>query len=185
MVKVIFLPGNSGSSIHDNWFPRVKSELEEQGIEVVAKDFPDSQLARESYWIPFLHDELGADENSILVGHSSGAVAAMRFAEKNKIFGSILVGVCHTDLGLQTEKLSGYYDRPWNWDKIRNNQNFITIFASTDDPWIPIKEPRFVQKKLKCAYHEFNDQGHFGGDYIKHDFPELTQALLKNIRKFK
>ena len=182
MVKVIFLPGNSDSSVHGNWFPSVKRELEEHGIEVIARDFPDTYLARESYWIPFLH-EIGADENSILVGHSSGAVAAMRFAEKNKIVGSVLVGVCHTDLGSKQEKASGYYDRPWDWKKIKENQNWITIFASTDDPWIPVKEARFVQQKLRCTYHEYNDQGHFGGDYFKGEFPELTQAILKNLRK--
>ena len=183
MIKVIFLPGNGGSSVEDNWFPRVKQELEEHGINVVAEDFPDSYLARELFWLPFLKNELGADENSILVGHSSGAVAAMRFAETNKICGSVLVGVCHTDLGVETETLSGYYDRPWNWEKIKNNQKFITIFASTDDPWIPVEEPRFIQKQLQCSYHEFTDQGHFGGDREKNSFPELTQAILKQIKK--
>lgn len=180
--KVIFLPGNSGCTTHENWFPSVQTELEAAGLEVVAKTFPDPQLARESFWIPFIENELKADENSILVGHSSGAIAAMHFAETHKIFGSVLVGTYHTDLGLDTEKAAGYFNRPWNWDAVRSNQRWTIIFASQDDPWIPVGEPRFVHQQLGCEYHEFTNQGHFGGDYVKPDFPELTLAILNNLR---
>jgi predicted alpha/beta hydrolase family esterase len=72
------------------------------------------------------------------VGHSSGALAAIRVAEICPILGSVLVGAYHTDLGIEKEKLSGYFDRAWNWKKIKTNQNWIVLFASQDDPWIPI-----------------------------------------------
>ena len=35
----------------------------------------------------------------MLVGHSSGAVAAMRLLEKTPLLGAVLVSACHTDLG--------------------------------------------------------------------------------------
>jgi len=35
-------------------------------------------VARESIWLPFMEKELQCDENTIIVGHSSGAEAAMR-----------------------------------------------------------------------------------------------------------
>lgn len=180
--KIIFLPGNGGCTTQDNWFPSVQAELEATGLEVIAATFPDPELARESFWIPFLKDELKADENSILVGHSSGAIAAMRFAETNKIHGSVLVGTYHTDLGMDSEKASGYFDRPWNWEAIKNNQNWISIFASQDDPWIPIKEARFLHEQLECEYHEYTNQGHFGGDYLKPTFPELTLSILNHLK---
>jgi len=69
----------------------------------------------------------------------------MRFAETNKILGSILVGACYTDLGDEGEKASGYYSRPWEWDAIKGNQRWIVQFASIDDPYIPIKEARYIQ----------------------------------------
>jgi len=183
MTKVIFVPGNGHSTTHDNWFPNVKASLEKNGLEVIAAKFPDGNLARESYWIPFLRDELKADCDTILVGHSSGAIAALRFAEQYPLLGSILVGAYHTDLGIESEKLAGYFSRPWAWNKIRENQKFITIFASQDDPWIPIDEPRALHSYLNCEYHEYKNQGHFGGDYFKPDFPELTLSILHNIKK--
>lgn len=179
-IKVIFIHGNGGGSVKDNWFPYLERELTKLGITIISKDFPDNQIAREKYWLPFLK-ELGADENTILIGHSSGAIAAMRFAEKNKILGSILVGTYYTDLGEENEKAAGYFDRPWNWQAIKKHQKWIAQFNSIDDPWIPIEEARFVNVMLETDYHEFKDQGHFGGDYVKVEFPEIVEVIKKNL----
>lgn len=179
--KVIFIPGNGGGSPNDNWFPSVKKELEAKGLTVIAEEFPDNDLARMDYWVPFILNDLGADENSILVGHSSGAIAAMRVAEQQPLLGSVLVGAYYTDLNMETEKLSGYFDTPWDWDKIRENQKWIIIFAGQDDPWIDISEPRFLHSKLNCEYHEYTTGGHFGGDYEKRTFPELTHHILIHL----
>lgn len=180
-VKVIFIPGNGGGSPQDNWFPYLKRELEKLKVKVIASEFPDNQLARECFWLPFLKNDLKADDYSILVGHSSGAIAAMRLAEKNKILGSVLIGSYHTDLGWLTEKQSGYFDRPWDWEAIKRNQKWIIQFASPNDPWIPIEEARFVQSKLNTEYYEIEEGGHFGGDYKKTDFPELLEAIKTKL----
>jgi len=175
-IKAIFIPGNGGGSTKENWFPYVGRELEKMGVEVVAADFPDSELARAEYWLPFLK-ELSPDENTVLIGHSSGAIAAMRFAEENKILGSILVTPYHTDLGIETEKISGYFDKPWDWEAININQKFIVQFSSSSDPFIPIKESRYVYDKLKTDYYEI-DAGHF---YPQEEFPKLIEAVKKQL----
>lgn len=181
-IKSIFIQGNGGGTSQDNWFPYLKSELEKININVIARDFPDSFLAREIYWLPFIK-KLGADENTILIGHSSGAVAAMRFAEKNKIIGSILVGACYTDMGIEEEKQSGYYNRPWDWENIKNNQKWIVQFASIDDPFIPVREARYINKNLDTEYYEYKDEGHFGsGDSPKKTFPEIVKIIKLKIR---
>jgi predicted alpha/beta hydrolase family esterase len=179
--KVILIHGNGGGKPTDNWLPYLKKELEKIGIEVIAPQFPDSALARASYWLPFLKNDLRADENTILVGHSSGAVAAMRFAEQNRLFGSILIGTYHTDLGFENEKLSGYFDAPWDWQAIKKHQRWMIQFASTDDPWIPISEPRFIRDHLHTEYHEYTNQGHFGGDYNKITFPEVVSEIKNKL----
>ena len=181
-LKVILLHGNGGSTVEDNWFPYAKLELEKLGIEVISKTFPDNKLARSEYWLPFLKDELKADENTILVGHSSGAVAAMRFAESNKIYGSVIIGATFTDLGEESERVSGYFNKPWNWEAIKNNQNWIIQFASTDDPYISIAEPRYIHDKLNTEYHEFTNKGHFGWDTKLKEFPELIEAVKEKIK---
>jgi hypothetical protein len=180
-MKVIFVPGNGGGGPNDNWFPYLKREFEKLNIEVIASEFPDNFVARESSWVPFLKNELKADDQTILIGHSSGAIAAMRLAEKSPILGSVLVGAYHTDLGNPLEVEAGYFNRPWDWESIKKHQKWIIQFASINDPWIPIEEARFVHEKLDTEYYEFLDQGHFGGDYRKLEFPELFKAVVDRI----
>lgn len=183
-VKVIFIHGNGGGDINkpDGWFPYVKRELEKMGLEVISQNFPDPIYARQEYWLPFL-EKLGADERTILIGHSSGAVAAMRYAETHQILGSILVSACYTDLGMESEKISGYYDKPWDWEAIKKNQHWIAQFHSTDDPLIPIEEARFVHQKLDSEYFEYTDQGHFGYPVSKLEFPEIVEVVGKKLEQ--
>ncbi len=180
-MRAIFIHGNGNSTPQDNWFPYLKRELEALGIKVDAPQFPDAMLARSSYWLPFLEKELKADERTFIVGHSSGAIAAMRYAEKHRILGSALIGTYYTDLGIQPEKLSGYFDAPWDWEAIKKNQSWIIQFAGANDPWIPLHEAHVVRDKLATDYYESQDQGHFGGDYYKETFPELLEAIKKRI----
>ena len=182
-MKAILIPGNGGGSPRDNWFPYLGRELPKIGIEVINTQFPDPIMARAEFWLPFI-TELGADENTILIGHSSGAVAALRYAETHQILGSVIVGGNWTDLGLENEAVSHYYDHPWDWEAIRRNQQWVIEFASTDDPFIPIAEARFIADALKLGpdYHEFTDRGHFGHPVPLLEFPELVEAVKEKIK---
>lgn len=138
------------------------------------ENFPDPYEAKEVVWIPFVREELAKEsENVILIGHSSGAEAAMRYLEKYKAVGVILVSACWTDLGEPSETISGYYSRPWLWEDIRSNAQWIMQFGSTDDPFIPIEEARIVAKELQTQYLEFTQHGHF----MTSAFPELIKEF--------
>jgi predicted alpha/beta hydrolase family esterase len=176
--KVIIIPGNGGCSPADSWYPWVERELSALGLDVINRQFPDAVKARAQFWLPFL-GELGADANTILIGHSSGAVAAMRCAETHALLGSVLVGVCHTDLGDSFEAQSGYYAAPWLWQKIRDNQQFVAIYNSTDDPHIPIAEARHVAAQLKASYFEFTDRGHF----LDPRLPEVVEFVRRRVAR--
>jgi len=177
MCKVILIHGNDTLHWSYKWMPWVKKELETLGLKVIGETFPDSILAREEYWIRFLK-KLEADENTILIGHSSGAAAAMRFAENNKLLGTILVSPAYTDLGDETEKQSGYFNRPWNWDKIKHNQKWIIQFGSKDDPYISFEEFRHIHKLLDTQYFEFENRGHF----LENTFPEIINVIKEKLK---
>jgi len=185
-MKVIFVPGWHNGAVdmlspkHKMWFRWLKPKLIDMGLEVISDDYPDAWDCKASEWLPYLK-KLGADEDSILIGHSTGAVAAMRFAESNCIYGSVLVGGYYTDLGDPDEKVSGYFDKPWRWQDIKANQKWVIQFHSTDDPWISNGEAHMVHKMLNTELHEFHDRGHFGVDRACEEFPELLEALKKKL----
>jgi hypothetical protein len=53
--------------------------------DVVLRDMPDPFGAKESEWVPFLLQKCGVDANTLIIGHSSGAEAAMRLMENNPV----------------------------------------------------------------------------------------------------
>ena len=175
--NVIIIHGNGETTIDDCWYPSVARQLGALGLDVIARTMPMAETAPAHIWLPHIEEALGANENSILVGHSSGAIAAMRYAETHRIHGSVLVSAYHTDLGNFYEKRSGYFGKPWDWDAIKANQRWIVQFASTDDPFIPIEEPQHVRDQLGTDYHEFTNRGHFQG----YDFPELTAVIKEKL----
>lgn len=177
MIKVVIIHGNGGCTSQSHWTPWLKTELEKNKITVIAPTMPDNVEAKSSIWLPYMRDKLKCDENTIIIGHSSGAVAAMRYAEQYKLLGTILIGACYTDLGYASERIAGYYNTPWLWETIKKNQQWIALFASTDDPFIPIQEARHIQKNLTPDYYEFTDQGHFMNKTI----PDLVSIILKKL----
>ena len=184
MNRVVILHGNGHSTGNDDWYPYIKSNLEAIGVECLTPDLPDNILARKEYWFPYFTDVLMLNSQDIVIGASSGALAILKYAEDHKIGASILVGTYYTDLGYEDERTSGYFDSPWNWNKIKANQEWTAIFASTDDPYIPISEPQFIRDQLGSEYFEFNDRGHFGS-HKKPTlvFPELLEFLKKKLEK--
>ena len=180
-ITAIIIPGNHDDNPGDKWFPYLERELPKIGIAVVNKKFPDAVLARKRYWLPFI-EKLGADENTILIGHSSGAIAALCFAETHAILGSVLVGAYISHLNEPDEIASGYFDVPWDFARIKKNQKWLVQFASTDDPFIPIAEAREGHRGLNTEYHEYTDEGHFGSRDNKTEFPEIVEAIQRNLK---
>lgn len=167
-LKVIIVPGNGCSSnIRGcNWYGFMEDKLNESKLfkEVILQVMPDPFQAKESIWLPFLLNDLGADSQTIIIGHSSGAEACMRLLENNKLFGAVLVAACHTDLGEPSETISGYYNRPWAWQRIASNVNEqfgILQVHSEDDPFIPMLEAQHVADSLSSEFHKFDDRSHF------------------------
>ncbi|XP_073699971.1 serine hydrolase RBBP9 [Garra rufa] len=175
--RAVIVPGNGAGNIeHCNWYGWAKKRINEiPDVSCALKNMPDPVTARESIWLPFMEKELKCDEETVIIGHSSGAAAAMRYAETHKVFSIILVGAYISDLGDENERESGYFSRPWEWEKIRANVKYIIQFGSTDDPFLPWKEQQEVADGLKADLHKYSDRGHFQNTA----FPELIDAVKK------
>lgn len=175
MRRLIFIYGTTHWSFA--WGPWVKVELEKSGFETFFDTIPDSIIARAEYCLPFLKDKVKAGKKDVIIGWSTGATAAMRYAEDNKILGSILVAPSYTDLNSESEKQSGYFDHPWQWEKIKNNQEKIALIYGDDDPEIPQTDFEFIAKQLSPTVIKVHKAGHF----IEHqDFPELLKYIKDN-----
>ncbi|XP_056442021.1 serine hydrolase RBBP9 [Gadus chalcogrammus] len=174
--KAVIVPGNgSGDVERSNWYGWARKQIDKiPDMTCILKDMPDPVTARESVWLPFM-EEMGCDEETVIIGHSSGAAAALRYAESHKVFGIILVGAYVSDLGDETERASGYFNRPWDWSSISSNVDHLVQFGSSDDPFLPWEEQQEVADNLKTELHHYSDRGHFQNTA----FPELITAVKK------
>ncbi|XP_077088069.1 serine hydrolase RBBP9 [Siphateles boraxobius] len=175
--RIVIVPGNGGGNVEDyNWYGWANKRINEiPDVSCELRNMPDPVTAKESIWLPFMETDLRCDEETLIIGHSSGAAAAMRYAETHRVFAIILVGAYTSDLGVENERESGYFSRPWEWEKIRTNVKYILQFGSTDDPFLPWEEQREVADGLKTDLFKYTDQGHF----MNTAFPELIDAIRK------
>lgn len=187
---VIIAPGNGCNNIRQsNWYGQLYNQLSNRGILCVCENFPDPLHARRDRWIPFIDSlvKQHADVNDkvILVGHSSGAQAALRYAEDHTLHGAVLVSATYSDLGDQHERQSGYYpqrkgpdmaeENPYEFSRMKENCRIWHQFHSDDDPFIPVHEAEAIRKGLGLTdtFYLLKGRSHF------FEFqPELLQVVL-------
>jgi len=196
---VIICPGNGCSNVRrSSWYGDLHGELTARNIPCICEDFPDPHRARREIWIPHIRKlaERGSDSgdgssdsssNVILVGHSSGAQAALRYAELYPIRAAILVAATYSDLGDAGERASGYYpqqrrddDRdisnPYDFESMKANCPEWHQFHSDDDPFIALHEAERIRDGLGIGdtdrYHMLPGRLHFF-----EPFPELIEVL--------
>ena len=88
----------------------------------------------------------------------------------------MLVSPSYTDLGDDQEKQSGYFDTPWQWEKIGANQQHVALITGDDDPYIPQAEFDFIASKLKPTRIVIKNGKHF---IDQPEFPELLGYIQK------
>lgn len=180
---VIICPGNGCTNIRrSNWYGHVHDELTRLGIPCICEDFPDPNRARRDKWIPFIRSK-AKETDVILVGHSSGAQAALRYTEQYPVVGAILVAATYSDLGDAGERASGYYPQKISNGEETNAYDFKAMkencaiwyqFHSDDDPFIPLYEAEKIRDGLGLTdtYRMLRGRSHFF-----EPFPELLEVI--------
>lgn len=180
---IIICPGNGCSNIRtSNWYGLLFRQLQDRGIPVVCENFPDPLRARRQIWLPHIRKLAQESSNVILVGHSSGAQAILRYTELYECFAAVLVAATYSDLGDAGERASGYYPvedstgtrNPYDFDAMKNNCHRWYQFHSDDDPFIPIHEAQQVRDGLGLTdtYSLLPGRSHFF-----QPFPELLELI--------
>ncbi|KAG0063810.1 putative hydrolase rbbp9 [Linnemannia elongata] len=190
MSRIILIPGNGNDDVESSmWYPSVIHDLTEAKHPVtqhllfpggnILRTFPDPYDAHEEIWIRYMEDAIEIGEQDVVIGHSSGAAAILRYVETRKVKGVVLVSAYQSDLDDPSEREAGYFNRPWNWDAISRNVEWITQFSSPSDHLVPIDEQRFVASKIVgIDYIELPNRGHFIRDRT---FPELVANVTQKM----
>lgn len=189
MKRVVLVHGWGGSPEGD-WLPWVKQELESRGYEVVAPEMPNTDEPEIESWVDRLKKVTGkANENTLLVAHSIGCQATLRYLEtlsgEQKFAGVIFVAPW-MELDENTIKEEGeevrniakpWMETPIDFEKAKRFvEKFVAIF-SDNDPYVPLEQELLFKELLSAQTEIVRNAGHFTtGDGFE-QFPNLISRI--------
>ena len=142
---------------------------------------PETAFPKESLWIPFLQDIIGnPDEETLLIGHSIGSVAILRYLETlqdHEAIGAVILVAGFSDtLGLS--EIANFFEKPLNFAKMKEHcKKFFTIF-SENDPFVPVHHAQIFEKELGATTEVLSGRGHFSGPIDKEESCVMIPELL-------
>ncbi len=181
MKNALVLHGTSGYS-SGNWFPWLKKELAKHGYKVWVPNLPKADKPNLKRYNEYIFKNWKFNKDSIIIGHSSGAVAILGILQDlppeiviNKAF---LVAGFTTDLGW--EPLKELFTRPIDWEKIKKRAHQFVLFHSDNDPYVPMWQGKKLRDLLFAKLIILKNQGHFNVSsnpkFIQ--FPKLLQLIV-------
>lgn len=181
MKNVLILHGKNGSP-DENWFPWLKSELESEGYKVWLPQLPNSVRPNVDTYNEYLLKGFDFNSESILVGHSAGAVEILSLLEnlpENILVKKSILVAGFVD-NLNWDELDGLFIHPFNWNRIKSKCKSFIFIHSDNDPYVPLEHGKILKEKLGGKLIIKKGQKHFsvnsfGGEYKK--FPSLLDLI--------
>lgn len=184
-MKVVLIHGKD-TDPSQKWYPWFNKEVKNLGMNFISPVLPNPSNPDVDKWIAEL-DKIKPDQNTILVGHSRGGVAILRWVEKlpenKKIKKIILIATNSGDSGKmnKNENSNGFYTKyGYDFKKIKSHCDDFVVFHSQDDEWVPFEAGEENTKGLDAKFLKFNNYGHFGRGVD--EIPELLNEILVFLR---
>lgn len=183
-MKIILLIHGAYGNPNENWMPWLKEELEKFGYEVIVPTFPTPENQNLENWLDVVTPYLTKlNSESVLVGHSIGAVLLLSILEKlnSPIQTTVFVSGFLHDLGnADFDKINGsFYDKDFDWRRIKENTQNIAVFHGDNDPYVPLKESKCLAKRLRTETKVIMGGGHLNESAGFREFPELLEKIIK------
>ncbi len=185
MKNALILHG-TGDCPKDNWFEWLKNKLEKENYKVWLPQLPDASKPNIQKYNQLLlsNTDWNFNQESVLVGHSSGAVAILgllqNFPQGKKVDVCYLIGSFKDDLGW--DSLDELFLKPFDFELIKTKANKFIFIHSDNDPYCPLKHAQYLSNKLGGELIIKPGQFHFSigsaGQKYK-EFPFLLETILK------
>jgi predicted alpha/beta hydrolase family esterase len=183
MKNAIILHGTDNTP-EGNWFRWLEKELERRDYKVWLPQLPDAAMPHaEKYNNLLLNSNFDFNRDTILIGHSSGAVAILNLLQELKddteIKAAFLVGAFKSPLDVSAR--SELFPKPFDFAKIKSRCHKFVFIHSDNDPYCPLSDAEFLSEKLGGRLVVEKGQGHFNldtGPQYK-EFPLLLDLIDK------
>lgn len=180
-MRFFIIHGYNGNP-SENWFPWLKSELENDGHEVFVPHFPFPPVLKT--WMDVMSN-YEIKENDIFIAHSLGPSFVLSVLEKlnddkNKIKACYFVAGFVGKLGVDfDENMKTITQKEFDWQKIKETCNYFLLFNSNNDPFVPLSKGLELQKLLNSELRIIMNAGHIN---IKSGYDKFEKLLIE-LRK--
>lgn len=182
MTKFIILHGTGGSP-EANWFMWLKGKLIGKGHAVWLPQLPNSDKPNAKEYNEFIlaNKDFVIDSDTVLVGHSSGAVEILHLLQnlpaETVIKAAVMVSAFENDLG--RDALAGMFEEPLDFDVIKSHCKKFILVHSDNDPYVGVDQAEYLQEQLDGELLLLEGQGHFNieTDPEYKQFPGLFEII--------
>lgn len=178
--------GSPNEAIHQ-W---LKKNLEQKEHEVVAPEMPDTDEPHIEAWVNKLKEVIQPDEETVLVGHSIGCQAILRYLAdlpEGRAVGGVVLLAPWTNLDMTAIEEEGeesvviareWIDSPIDFEnaKKRITRKVVAIF-SDDDPVVPLSEKKVFTERLGAEIIVEHEKEHFTEEGGVTELPSLLRAV--------
>lgn len=184
MKQALILHGTDATP-ESNWFAWLKERLQQDGYQVWLPLLPDNDRPNAKTYTDFLlsNPDFAFDNETIIIGHSSGAVEVLHLLqnlpENVKIKDAFLVSAFKDDLGW--DMLKGLFGEPFDFAKIKSKADKIVFFHSDNDPYCPLEHAEYLAGQVDGKLIVRPGQGHFNTE-ISDDYKSFP-ALMEVMRE--
>ncbi|PIX62498.1 hypothetical protein CO057_01695 [Candidatus Uhrbacteria bacterium CG_4_9_14_0_2_um_filter_41_50] len=177
-MKIILIHGFEASP-ESNFFPWLKDELRKKGHDVIVPALPNPAEPDAEEWTKFLVEEVGAiDDETIILGHSIGAAAALRFLEAAEAYSTpkacILVA---PPWMIKSEQFRGFFLSELDFDVLMWKASKFVVVHSKDDDKIPADHAKKYADVLQATLVDRDGEGHYMGE----KYPILLEIIQKLV----
>lgn len=182
MTKFLILHGTAATP-NDNWFMWLKGKLIGEGNDVWLPQLPDAGKPNTKTYNDFIfaNKEFTIDSDTILIGHSSGAVEILSLLQHLPggvtVKAAVLISAFKNDLTWGS--LTGLFQEAFDFKLIKSRSNQFVFIHSNNDPYVPLEQAKYLSAELGGKLMLFEGQGHFNTekspDYKQ--FPELLKII--------
>lgn len=183
----VFIVHGWGGYPQEAWFPYLKKELEEMGLEVKVLEMPDSDNPTIDKWVSFLAKQIGTpNSDTYLIGHSIGVQTILRYLASinTPIGGVVAVAPWYKlilDSGEDKEIARPWLETPIDNEQVRRNIGKITAIFSDNDPYVGPENIDLFKNNLGAKIIILKNMGHMGGDEGITEIPEILQEVKEMI----
>ncbi|OIO24763.1 hypothetical protein AUJ14_05645 [Candidatus Micrarchaeota archaeon CG1_02_55_22] len=150
MSKRVLLIHGWGGSPKGGWCPWLKKHLELHGFNVESLEMPNPDNPLKEEWVDEITAAVGGEQDVVLVGHSLGCPAILRFLESGgRASACVLVAGFAEDLGIV--EIRNFVFKPFDWIAIRSACTRFQVINSQDDPYVPTEQGRLLANKLSAG----------------------------------